>query len=297
MYVNGYSTAPWGYGECTGCPKRHYGSGQDAFVAKLANPCTNSIATGNWNDTATWTAGNVPGSGEWACIQNGHIVTLDTSPGVDGLIVENGGRLVIPLGFSLTAEKLMTNLGTVQQTLNVNNANVPFLEIKNVAGTITHYRGVEINTTNNLGDVTAIIQHRASSQYCTDTGGGSPAYARRCYEITPINNLPATVRLYALTTDELNGLVQANLSVYRFSDSWTELLNNRATGNDGGSYSYAEGDTPGFSHFLLGQTGVSPTTITVQNVAHSAGQSVVLWGGVVLLLLLTTAVLITRRQA
>jgi hypothetical protein len=51
------------------------------------------------------------------------------------------------------------------------------------------------------------------------------------------------------------------------------LTTNRATGNDGGSYSFAEGDTPGFSAFLLGQTGGGPSAIGLQSfTARDAAQ-------------------------
>ncbi|MBK9053215.1 MAG: hypothetical protein IPL78_20610 [Chloroflexi bacterium] len=52
--------------------------------------------------------------------------------------------------------------------------------------------------------MTVTVQELNAGEYCTNAGVGSVPYARRCFEITPTNNLPATVRLYGRTADELN---------------------------------------------------------------------------------------------
>ena len=102
----------------------------------------------------------------------------------------------------------------------------------------------------------------AASEYCPNTAGNAPAYAERCFTITPTTNGAAQVRLWALTS-ELNGIAQGNLSVFRNigGSSWVEQVTNRATGNDGGSFSYAEGDTPGFSNSFCCSTAAMGTTV------------------------------------
>jgi hypothetical protein len=91
--------------------------------------------------------------------------------------------------------------------------------------------------------------------------------------------MDVSVRLYALTS-ELNGISEANLAVYRNippgSSNWVEVATNRNTGNDGGSYSYAEGDTPGFSNFLLGQADTTPTAITLRAVGSQPNHTIYL---------------------
>jgi hypothetical protein len=116
-----------------------------------------------------------------------------------------------------------------------------------------------------------------ATEFCTDTGGSSPSYAGRCYQITPTTDGAARVRLWALSS-ELNGIGESNLSVYRYtgSSTWTELIDNRATGNDGGSYSYAEGDTLGFSAFLLGETNSVPTALHLQSFSVQSGTNLLL---------------------
>jgi hypothetical protein len=119
----------------------------------------------------------------------------------------------------------------------------------------------------------------AASEFCPNTAGSAPAYAERCFTITPTTNGAAQVRLWALTS-ELNGIAPGNLSVFRNigSSSWVEQVTNRATGNDGGSFSYAEGDTSGFSSFLLGdQTFPLAVTLASFQVEAQAGQVLVAW--------------------
>lgn len=183
------------------------------------------------------------------------------------LTVNNGAAVVFPSTNIPTVANAMVNNGTVQQTRPVNNATVDFLHITNSGGGTVQYRGVTVNTTTsgaNLGNTTVSVRSLNTGEYCTNTGSGSPLYARRCYEITPTTGGAARVRLYALTS-QLNGIAQGDLSVYRNlpdgSGTWVELAN-RSPGSIGG-YSYAEGDTTGFSHFLLGQTGNAPTAVTL----------------------------------
>ncbi|MBP8000684.1 MAG: hypothetical protein KA314_14110 [Chloroflexi bacterium] len=270
----------------------------DAGAVYLYTSCLHSAQSGAWETTSTWVAGVAPVSTDGVCIDTGHTVTLNGNAAIDQLWVYPGGTLDLST-YSLTVEKTVANDGTLRQTQVVNNAAVEFLHLQNAALTQTNYRGVLVDssgTAQNLGATTVTVRELNFAEYCTATGAGSPTYAHRCYQITPTNNQPATVRLYARTADELNGIAPANLSVFHNNSGWTELLTNRITGNDGGNYSYAQGDTPGFSHFLLGQTGANPTAITVQQVAGGVEQSLVLWGGVVLLLLLTGVVLISRPR-
>jgi hypothetical protein len=73
--------------------------------------------------------------------------------------------------------------------------------------------------------------------------------------------------LWALT-NELNDIAEGDLAVFRNISggaNWSELAS--TNGNDGGSYRYAEGTTPGFSDFLLGTSGNGPTAVTLYSQA------------------------------
>jgi hypothetical protein len=171
------------------------------------------------------------------------------------LAINSGTRAVFPATNLPTVRGTMTvnTGGAVQQTQTVSNSTVSFLQVSS-----NKYRGVDLITTHDLGSVTIVITTTVNGG-CTSTGTSSPAYATRCYEITPTNNVTASVRLYALST-QLNGIAQANLRIYRYAGGWQGLATNASTGSDGGSYSYAQADTPGFSDFLLGGV-TTPTAI------------------------------------
>lgn len=204
-------------------------------------------------------------------------VTLASNTAVqNNLTIASGGLLTLGT-YNLTVEGALTNNGSLAQTKTVNSANVEFLHIQNAAANATRYRGMSVDASansQNLGDTSVTLRELNSGEYCTTTGGGSPVYATRCYRITPFTQPTANVRvrLYARTADELNGVAQSSLSVFHKPDSlWVELKTNRNTGSDGGSYSYAEGDTSGFSPLLLGRMDQTPTAVQVQNLSARNG--------------------------
>ena len=100
--------------------------------------------------------------------------------------------------------------------------------------------------------------------YCASTDATSPAYAGRCFNLTPTIDGAARVRLWARTS-ELNGIAEADLAVYRLTVSGWGELGSQIIGSDGDSYRYAEGDAPGFSGFLLGEAGSPPVPVTLQS--------------------------------
>lgn len=234
-------------------------------------------------------------------------VTLARSLAITGDLVVHGGALVVadPSTASLTVGGSVLHTGGVlQQERAVNDASVAFLEITDGAlpTPAVKYRGVNLDTSasdENLGDVQVTIQAIDEGEYCTDDGAASPAYAKRCYTITPdfepTGNV--VVRLWALTS-ELNGITEGNLSVYRkpgVGIPWVELTN-RFTGNDSGAYSYAEGSTDSFSAFLLGDTNDAPTAVELLEVSSRlAPASPVVLGAAALLLGVSAAIIF--RQA
>jgi hypothetical protein len=183
----------------------------------------------------------------------------------NNLTVNSGSRVVFPATNLPTVNGTMTVSagGAVQQTQTVNNGTVNFLQIST-----NKYLGVDLITPNNLGSTTVVITTTVNGG-CTSTGTGSPVYATRCYSITPTAaNLPATVRLYALTT-ELNTITLANLRVYRYTGGAWQQLTPNGSPTASGNYSYATADTAGFSAFLLGglaaPTAVTLSSLTVQS--------------------------------
>ena len=275
----------------------------------------------NWSTAANWTRDVVPTANDRVIfnttstknsiidagfagvvsdvlIQTGYtgVITVSRSLQVSNTYVQFDGTVVVadPALALLTVGRSITHEGGVlQQSRTVGiGATVPFLQIEDGSSGIV-YRGVELTTDalTNLGTVTVRIQAAdyAGGRYCTDTGNSSPVYADRCYSITAGTNGPALVRLWAL-----NSIPEANLSVYHGAGGWTELVASRTTGNDSGEYSYAEGNTPGFSAFLLGRAGSTPTAIALQGLGHTFRQPL-LWLGAALLLVLVTLVAMRLR--
>ena len=220
------------------------------------------------------------------------IIGGSSAPVFNNLTINNGSRVVFP-AFNLpdvNGTMTVNPGGAVQQTQTVNNGTFNFMQISTSA-----YRGIDLTTANNLGSTTVVITTTAGDN-CTTSGSGSPAYAARCYEIIPANNLLATVRLYALTDTQLNGVTQANLRIYRYAaGGWQQLTTNASTGSASGGYSYAQAETPGFSDFLLGGPS-GPTAVRLSSFdAQAQATSPLLPIG--LTLLAGALVLFIRRRA
>lgn len=249
-----------------------------------SNGILNVSLGGDWTKSGTYTAGS-----STVIFNGGRLQTISGSSvtAFNNLTINSGSRVVFPATNIPTVAGTMTvNVGdAVQQTQTVNNGAVNFLQIST-----SIYRGIDLITTNNLGSTTVVITTTVNGG-CTTTGTSSPAYATRCYEIRPANNLTATVRLYALTATQLNNIPQANLRLYRYIGSWQQLTTNASTGSATGGYSYAQADTPGFSDFLLGgpsaPTAVALSTLNAQPSMTSAllPAGLSLFVGAVLLLL------------
>ncbi len=221
-----------------------------------------SDSSGNWNSTGAWDGNIVPGAGDAVTITAGTTITMNVNAQCQHLTIAHGATLVIPAGATLTVEGSVVNHGTVRQTRTVNNTTAAFPTLVDSEG-YARYRGVEITTTANLGAVTVSVRKVGADEFCTSTGPDSPPYAQRCFEITASQGA-ATVRLWALT-DEMNGVVAPQ--VYRYvAPNWTALGAGVITGTHG-IYTYAQANTPGFSHFLMANSGSGHAPTVVGSVA------------------------------
>ncbi len=217
----------------------------------------NIALSGNWTKSGTFTAGTNTVTFNGRKVQT---IGGSSATAFNNLVVGSGTRVIFPASNIPTVSGSMTvNAGgAVQQTQAVTTGTVSFLQVST-----SMYRGVDISTTNNLG-VTTVVITTTTSGGCTSSGSSSAAYATRCFEVKPTNNLTATVRLYALTATQLNGIAQSNLRTYGYSGSWQVLPTNASNGSATGGYSYAQADTTNFGDFLLG--GISgPTAVTLSS--------------------------------
>lgn len=207
----------------------------------------------------------------------------------NNITATNNSRVIIPNTNIPTVSGVFTVTAgsALKQTQTVSNATVSFLQIST-----NKYRGVDITTINNLSSTTVVIT--------TTTSGGcttNPAsvYAMRCYTITPTTDGAATVKLWALAT-ELNGITTTNLAPYRYNGGIWNKLTNVVTGTDGGNYSFSQGYTLGFSHFLLGDTNTSPTAVTLNRFSAHSDYAPIGWLLAVAGFSILGGALITRRQ-
>ncbi|MBN2007422.1 MAG: hypothetical protein JXA21_29020 [Anaerolineae bacterium] len=251
-----------------------------------------SDSNGNWNSAGIWDGNAVPDAGDAVTITAGTTVTVNVNAHCHHLTIEQGATLVIADGVTLTADDGIANHGTLRQTRTVNNTTAAFLEITDSEDYV-RYRGVEITTTANLGAVLVSVRGLADGERCT-SDPASPPYARRCFEITPTWDRAATVRLWALR-NEMNGVVDRR--VYRYHDSnWTILDTGVVTGTYG-AYAYAQANTPGFSHFLIANSGVGNAPTAVASVAlRSRVADPLLVIGVPLCLLLGVGIFVVAQR-
>ncbi|MCL4262351.1 MAG: hypothetical protein KJ069_04020 [Anaerolineae bacterium] len=221
----------------------------------------------------------------------------------NSLTVNDTAVVVVPAGATQpTVEGTLTNNGTLVQERPVVSATVPFLEIRDFAGTAVKYRGVEVTSAADLGDVTVLVEkvNYNSDEFCTTSGDNSPVYADRCFTITPDTSDTAVIRLYALNPGELNNIAVDDLAVYRHipTSGWVKLSTLENSGTvDGGVYAFAEGETPGFSSFLMADTIDSPTAVTLQTftAANNTAWLLIISIIIMVLALVTARVFLNRR--
>jgi hypothetical protein len=276
-----------------------------AGAVYIFSNCVRSAETGNWEVGSTWLDGVVPGVNDRVCIEDGHTVTMNGGAAIEQLGVFTGGTLDLST-HTLTVETSVSNAGTLRQTRTVDGNSIEFLHIQDEDGEVTQYRGVmldaSVNGGSNLGNVTVAVRELGVNEYCTANLENSDPYVKRCFDITtdnpPVNDV--LLRLYARTGTSLNGIAPEELIVFRnFPEggpNWVGLFDGLVRGAvDGGLYVYAEGDTPGFSAFLLGDPEFSPTAVTLHTLtAHSATNSLLIFI-VIGLLMLAIIGLLARR--
>jgi hypothetical protein len=251
-------------------PDSPSGTAQLDDVSAVATVCAPDKVWGgslsnNWNVANNWFPVGVPSSSENIHVTSGDVL-LNANTAVNCVYVASGASLNLGTN-NFAVEYAVTNYGTLTQTQDVPvNTLTEFLHIKNSAGTATKYQGVDITSNPGIDLVNATVAIRAvdttAGEFCTLSGAGSDPYAERCFTITPNTDGPATVRLWALDSEQ-NTVLSSLLTPHRFTaGGWLPLSSVSRTGVDSNNYVSAEGGTPGFSSFLLGSPA-SPTAINL----------------------------------
>jgi hypothetical protein len=125
-----------------------------------------SVASGNWNDAATWSPSGVPSCSDVITIANGHTVTVNSAGNnAAGVTINLGGTLVNASG-SLTVG--CTNNNAVFSNNGVNTVSGGTLTVN---GSVVHIAGSTFSQTggdiivdsNNAGDATTSVGQGGSS--------------------------------------------------------------------------------------------------------------------------------------
>ena len=126
-----------------------------------------SIASGNWNDAATWSPNGVPACSDVVTIANGHTVTVNSvGNNAAGVTINSGGTLVNASG-SLTVG--CTNNNAVFSNNGVNTVSGGTLTVN---GSVTHITGSTFNHTG--GDI--IVDSNNAGDAATSVGQGGSSF-------------------------------------------------------------------------------------------------------------------------
>jgi hypothetical protein len=168
----------------------------------------------DWHTAANWMPEGVPSATDTVVIFDvtQSLVVLAEDAAVEALTIEPGAALDL-MTRTLTAERALTNKGTLRQTRTaVTGELAPYLRIANAANDQTQYHGLDLTLTDPgpAAEADADVQVSiAGGQLCPGRTSG----VLRCYEIESTAALSATVRFY-FEGSEQNGLVHDSLQVY-----------------------------------------------------------------------------------
>ena len=206
-----------------------------AFNTWIGSISTSSATAENWS------SGSTPSSTDNIGIYSytgGNDVAISGTPTVKNLIVSSTTTLTVSSGFTVTGNLILnSNLDPNGNTVSLSSAGT-LIEGSGVfygtSGTITTTRTLDGSTTQineNVAGLGATITTSANMGSTTITRGhtvqtkNSNNSIKRYYDITPTTNtgLNATL-VFNYATSELNGLTEANLKLFKSTDSgasWT----------------------------------------------------------------------------
>jgi len=87
-------------------------AGATQALAQCSDSWTGGGGDGSWSDKLNWSTGQVPGSGDSACIQSGAAVILDASDNIAGLTLGSSDSLTLP------------SITNASPSLNINGSSV-----------------------------------------------------------------------------------------------------------------------------------------------------------------------------
>ena len=251
----------------------------NARITYTTTRCTiTATASGNWNSAGTWNEnclGSVPSPTDDVYIPSGMTVDFNTTATtVESLTIGNGGNLTfstanqllvsdnafvrggnLTLGSqgNLNVNGALTNLGVMQQTLNV-SAPTTFL---NTGG----YGGLAITPVTNMGNTSVRI---IGGQVC-DTNNTSIWH---CFSVTPTTSVINAGIVFYYKANELNTSVCASMQAWRSTggQNWISAGTAGATScvSEPYSVSYAGVTVANTGSFFALRSPAQPTALTLR---------------------------------
>ncbi|MBP7688291.1 MAG: G8 domain-containing protein [Thermoflexales bacterium] len=222
--------------------------------------------SGSWNVLSTWGCGKVPDATDNVTIQTGHVVTLDQDRTANALTVQVGSVLDWN-GYVLTLANPPTLSGEMRQTLPVDTAApVDFLAIP------SYDYGVSFDTTttgSDLGPTTVTIRYNQTD--CTQDVGDRVKVVKRCFIITPTNQLAAYVGFSFTTADMPAAMNPEDFGIYHWGGSsvgWEAV--SVAEQNLVASPYQVYGTISAYSPFILADFNNTPTAVQLASMSGSS---------------------------
>lgn len=254
-------------------------------------------STNNWSEAANWVGDTIPiavnnvifngtssknatidasfaGTIKSITLADGYTgeVTLARSLTVTGAVSVADDATLNLAGQTLTTEAIVTNKGIIKDTRGATTVSttVAFGTIKNAAGTVIQYYGIDITPTGgSMGNVTVAID--GNQNRCTLNG--SDPILTRCFDITPDTQTAATIRYY-FEEAERNNQFANTLKIWHYNgSSWDAAGSNNSysetdllciNNNRRGCWVQVDNITS-YSPFVIG--GEMPPTTSVMNIS------------------------------